>query len=453
MKKQVQLKLEMIELLPEEIIPYKRNNKDHRPYDISEIAKSIRKNGYIQPITVDENHVILTGHGRLLALKQLGYEKIRVLRVTGFEDERQKRDYRIRDNTTNWLARFDTEMLILELSELGDFSNDIEEQLRNQGIEIDLSDLGDFTSSDRTGIGEDEVPELKKEEKIEVQLGDIFELWEHRIMCWDSTSKKDVDLLMREEKADLIFTDPPYNVDYEWTGENTTRGIESDNMKKSDFQIFLNAVFERYKEHVKQSTPLYVFHASRTQREFETALEKNGFKVRNQIIWNKPVLVLWRGDYHWKHEPCFYASIEGGGAPFYWNRSQTTTWNLWDGKTDKDILQQIKNARASEEKGYTTIWTIKKDALNTYIHPTQKPVELIERALINSSKPWNIVMDLFAWSGSTLIACEKDKRRCRTMELEPFFVQQILKRYHEFTGWEVKIRCVNRDTDLAFLEK
>ena len=293
-----ELKMELIKLPLSSLIPYEKNNKQHWNSDTQELAKLIKKNWYIDPIQVDQDNIILAGHGRKMALTEMGWDdgrEIQVFRVTGFKTEEQKRHYRISHNTSNWLAKFDIENITIEINEIWDYWLDIVDHLRNQGYEIKI-DLWEFTSADELNVaGQDEVPPLP--EKVYVQEGDIFQLWEHRLMFWDSTKKENLAKLMGKDKAHMVFTDPPYNVNYKGRGEKTGTdiGIKNDNMDTSNFTIFLNEIFARYKENIIPESALYVFHASSTQREFENALEHNGFRVKTQLIWNKPTLVLGRG--------------------------------------------------------------------------------------------------------------------------------------------------------------
>lgn len=434
---------EMIELQLSEIIPYEKNNKIHKEKDIKEIAKSIQKNGYVAPIIIDEKNVILAWHGRLLALKELWVESIKVLQVSWLT-ENQKKDYRIRDNTTNLLSEFDIDNIKIELEALWDFSSDILDHL-NFDLDLKLHDDESYNE-----IIEDEVPSMD-DVKIEVKYWDIFELWDHVLMCWDSTDENDVQSLMSWEKAHMVFTDPPYNVNYKGQGKNTKRTIENDNMWKENFEKFLHDVFKRYKEVSKDTAWVYVFHSTSTQIPFQEKLEENGFEIKNQLIWNKPSAALWWWDYRWKHEPFFYCSIKWGKTKFYWDRTHSTVIETLEWKSDQQILNILKRAKEAEKEWKGTIWSMRRADVSSYVHPTQKPVELIEKALFNSSKPKENIIDLFWGSWSTLIACEKKQRKCFMMELDPTFVQVIIKRYYDVTNGKKEIKCLNRKINLNFL--
>lgn len=433
----------LIDVNLNEIIPYSRNNKVHKENDIKEIAKSIEKNWYVAPIIVDEKNIILAWHGRALALQLLKIEKIKVLQVKGLT-EQQKRDYRIRDNTTNMLSGFDIDNLKLELEELGDFSVDILDHL---SFDLDLKFFKDENFSEEK---EDEVPSWMWM-KTQVELGDIFQLWDHFLMCWDATDKKDVNLLMAWNKAQMIFTDPPYNVNYVWDWKNTSRGIKNDNMSDNAFRNFLLDTFKRYQEIIDPTAWVYVFHSTSTQAIFEETLTASNFEIKNQLIWNKPSASMGWWDYRWKHEPFFYCSQKGSVTKFYWDRTHTTVIDTLQGKSDQQILNIIKRAREAEKEWKGTLWTQPRASVSNYVHPTQKPVGLIEIALFNSSKVHDTVVDLFWGSWSTLIACEKKQRSCRMMEMDPTFVQIIIKRYHEVTNWTKPIECLNRKIKFNFL--
>ena len=205
-----------------------------------------------------------------------------------------------------------------------------------------------------------------------------------------------------------------------------------DDVLSDAFDTFLDKVFANFKEHTKAGGGNYVFHASRTQAQFEKALAANNYEIKNQLIWNKPMSGLGWGDYRWKHEPFFYAGQKGDSIQFYGDRTHSTVWDFQ--KTDQQLLNWAKRQKLAEAQGKTTIWSMKRDNTHEYVHPTQKPVELITYALSNSTKADDIVLDLFLGSGSTLIAAEKTGRICYGMELDPKYVDVILKRWEEYTN-------------------
>lgn len=268
------------------------------------------------------------------------------------------------------------------------------------------------------------------------QLGDIYQLGKHKLMCGDATKIEDVEKLMGENKADMVFTDPPYNIDYKGQGKNTSNKIMNDHMAEQEFDKFLNNVFKVYRLFIKEGGGTYIFHSTSTQSQFEKAMKDNGFVIKNQLIWNKPMASLGWGDYRWKHEPFYYAGTDKGETKFYGDRTHSTVIDFQ--KEDEDILKMIKRIKKAESEGKTTIWSMKRDNVNEYVHPTQKPVELITYALRNSSKEEDIVLDLFGGSGSTMIACEKMNRVCRMLELDPVYIDTIIKRWEDYTHQKAK---------------
>ena len=234
------------------------------------------------------------------------------------------------------------------------------------------------------------------------------------------------------EKANLIFTDAPYNIGYKGQGKETSTTIEGDNVTDVEFDKFLEAAFANCYAASKDTAAAYIFHATRTAAQFEQALHKAGYEIKNQLIWNKPMSALGWGHYRWKHEPFFYATKAGKTAAFYGDRTGSTVWDFQ--KSEKELLAWVKQQKKAEAEGKTTIWSMKRDNVQEYIHPTQKPVELITYAIINSSQPGEIVLDLFLGSGSTLIACQKTGRVCYGMELDARFCDAICQRFLDYTG-------------------
>ena len=378
--------MELIEMKLENIHPYERNPRKNDGA-VSSVAESIKQCGYVAPIIVDEDHVILAGHTRLKALKKLGYKTAPVVIKEGLTDE-QKRKYRILDNKTGELAEWNFDLLAEELEGLdfGDLDMD-------WGLEEDL---------DVDEIVEETPPAVDEENDPVCRPGEIWKLGRHRLMCGDSTKTEDVENLMNGEKASLCITDPPYNVDYQGHTDEHLK-ILNDKQSIEDFKEFLKTAFEQMNKCLLGGGAYYIWHASRTQREFETALNEVGLQVRQQLIWVKNAMTLGRQDYQWRHEPCFYGWKEGAAHYFVDDRTQTT------------VFEEAK--------------PIKND-----VHPTMKPVKLIAKFVENSSKKDDIVLDLFGGSGSTLIASEQLRRKCYIMEFDPKFCDVIIRRWEKLTG-------------------
>lgn len=229
----------------------------------------------------------------------------------------------------------------------------------------------------------------------------------------------------------MVFTDPPYNVNYSGSGANTSTTIKNDNMTEEAFRALLAGAFAKYAAHIKRDGGIYVCYASRTHREFEDALNGAGFEVKQQIIWVKKVANMGWGDYRWKHEPILYAHLKGAGkVNFYGDRKQYTEWT--EEPSDEELLKMLRAQVTKDEAGQSTVWRMHRE--QKYDHPTQKPVKLVAIAIRNSSKRDDIVLDLFGGSGSTLIAADQLNRTCYTMELDPRYVDVIIKRWEQSTG-------------------
>jgi DNA modification methylase len=266
---------------------------------------------------------------------------------------------------------------------------------------FDPDELASYTVQTTEGLTDEDASPAVQEFAL-TQAGDLWILGNHRLLCGDSTSISAVERLMDGQNADMVFTDPPYNVDYEgYTEDRLT--IQGDRMDAARFSEFLRDTFASLRLATTAEASLYVCHSSSWQREFQKALEDAGFEVRCQIIWAKNTFTWGFGRYKFQHEPIFYAHVGGQSDPWYGDKSQST------------------------------LWQEKKPAANR-LHPTMKPVELIERGLMNSSHPGDMVVDLFGGSGSTMIACEKTGRCARLMELDPKYCDVIVKRWQDFTG-------------------
>jgi DNA modification methylase len=400
-------------VLISKIKPYPKNAKKHPEKQIKLIAESIARFGFDSPIIVDQNDEIIAGHGRYEAAKLLDLEEVPVIQKEKLTEEEVKA-YRLADNKIAE-SEWDMGLAIDDLKELP------EDLQRLTGFDLDLL----IEPDEKDDVIPEDAPPVAK-------LGDLWALGRHRLLCGDATKEDDVARLMGGVLADMVFTDPPYNINYKGQGKNTSNTILADNVEEDEFDKFLDKVFHNYSQHVKGGAGIYVFHASRTQNQFMKALGDNGYEIKNQLIWNKPMSALGWGDYRWKHEPFFYAGKKGQSIQFYGDRTHSTVWDFQ--KSEQQLLNWAKKQKSAEVNGKTTIWSMKRDKVNEYVHPTQKPVELISYAIANSTKADDVIADLFGGSGSTLIAAEKMGRTAYIQELDPKYCDVIIKRWEDYTG-------------------
>lgn len=391
--------MQIQEVAVEALIPYAKNSRTHSDAQVAQIAASIKEFGWTNPILVDGTKGIIAGHGRLMAARKLGLVKVPVIELKDMT-ESQKKAYVIADNQLAMNAGWDIELLKIEVADLNEdgfdlellgFDNKMLDSLLEPEVKEGLTD-------------EDQVPEVPKEPKT--KLGDVYILGEHRLMCGDSTSIESVEKLT-DGLVDILVTDPPYNVAYEGkTKEALT--IQNDSMGDDQFRQFLRDAFVAANAVMKQGAVFYIWHADSEGYNFRGACKDAGWKVRQCLIWSKDSMVMGRQDYHWKHEPCLYGWKEGAS-------------HLW-----------------AADRKQTTIIECKRPRVND-IHPTMKPVELMEYQILNNTKGQDVVLDLFGGSGSTLIACEKTGRKARLMELDPKYCDVIVKRWEDFTGKKAEL--------------
>lgn len=407
--------------------------------DKARLKKQIVSLGQYKPllVTMDKagRGIVLGGNMRLTALRELvaeghgQFEKVWISIVQA-EDDKTKLEYALSDNDR--AGTYDNKNLFDMVEGMPDF--DLQGYSIDYGGATSLQDIVDrYTETEEDEFDAD--AEAKKIKDPVSKRGMIYQLGDHRLMCGDSTSKNDVLALLGGVQADMCFTDPPYNVDYSGKGKKTSNTILNDHMGENAFRLFLEDVFASYRLALKKSAPMYVCYASRTHREFEDALNKNEFMVKAQIIWVKTVASFGWGNYRWKHEPILYCNVKGESIPFYGDRKQYTEWI--QKPNDVELLKEAKRMLEEETIDNTTVWKLSRDS--NYEHPTQKPIQLIEIALKNSSKVGDTVIDLFGGSGSTLIGCEQLQRKCLSMELDPRYVDVIVKRWEKISGREAVV--------------
>lgn len=378
------------------IKPYENNARHHGTEDIKAIVKSIEEFGFNDPIGVWNNQIV-EGHGRLMAAKELGMTEVPIIRLDELTDE-QRKAYALAHNKTAELSDWDFNVLASELQEITD---------------IDMSEFG-FNAPDIQDDNKEVIQDAIPEAPIEAaaKAGDIFELGGHRLICGDSTDKSVIDELMNGVTADMVFTDPPYGVAY--TGgmkiengkiqSNNKKQIKNDSLDYENLYSFLLDAFLNIKAHTKEKAALYIFYAHSRSREFLNAFHDAELKQRSILIWHKTSGGFgdFMAQYMNAYEPCIYGS-NGESVNWYGPTNEKTVWDM-----DKE----------------------KKCDL----HPTMKPIELVARAIKNSSKPGQAVLDLFGGSGSTLIACEQLNRKCFMCELDPKYVDVIVNRWEQLTG-------------------
>ncbi len=385
--------------LVDELVPYAQNARTHSADQISQIARSIENFGFVNPILVGEDKVIVAGHGRLLAAQELGMRTVPVI-VLGHLDDVQRRALVLADNKLAENAGWDEELLRLELQALDelDFDLDIMGFSTEELDDLLLEEPAEGNTED------DQVPEIQ--EQPVSRTGDVWILGDHRLLCGSATEQTDVEKLMVGQLADMVFTDPPYNVDYGNSAKDKKRGkdrrIKNDNLG-DEFHSFLKAAMTNMLSVCKGA--VYVCMSSSELDTLQKAFREAGGKWSTFLIWAKNTFTLGRADYQRQYEPILYGWKDGSD-------------HFWCGARDQG-----------------DVWFFNKPARND-LHPTMKPVELVERAIRNSSKTKDIVLDLFGGSGSTLIACEKSGRQARLTELDPKYVDVIVRRWEEYAGQE-----------------
>jgi len=396
------------------LVPYARNSRTHSPEQVDQIAASIREWGWTTPVLIGADGGIIAGHGRVLAAKKLGIDEIPVMIADGWTDA-QTRAYIIADNKLAENAGWDTALLKVEFEEL-------------QGLDFDLGltgfsldEIGVITADKTAGLTDpDETPEAPAEPVTEP--GDVWILGRHRIVCGDSTKAEDVEKVLANVRPHLMVTDPPYGVEYDagWRG----RAKSADGKRASPGVHATGKVLNDDNADWREAWALfpgdvaYVWHSGLFAGVVAESLEATGFGLRSQIIWSKTKFAIGRGDYHWQHEPCWYAVKKSAKGHWAGDRKQTTLW-------------QIPKPQKSETG-----------------HSTQKPVECMRRPIENNSSPGQAIYEPFSGSGTTIIACEEAGRSCHAVELNPAYVDVAVTRWQNFTGQT----AILESTGMTFLE-
>jgi len=364
---------------------------------------------------------VLGGNQRLAAIRKLGMKEIPdewAIAATDLTPEQQK-EFVLRDNVQ--LGEWDFEMLSVEFAE------------------FDLSEMGmdmpeiDVTPPEATDEDFDE-PDIQTVQ-TDIKRGDIIEIGRHRLMCGDSTSESDVAMLMNGQKADMIFADPPYNIDYHGKGKRTQEKLQNDNMEREAFHDFLFTSFSEMKNSAPKA-PIYICHNYKMQSVFEIALDEAGYQTKAQIVWVKPGCTLGMQEYRNMHELIFYAIPKKSRPKFYGDRKQYTVWK--EGLSDDEVLKRYRKVYEKVTNGNSTVWEFGR--ASDYIHPTQKPVLLVAKAIENSSRPKDIILDPFIGSGTTMVACHQLDRICYGMEISEQYCQVIVDRMRKLdSSIEIKI--------------
>ena len=387
-----------MQLVPlSKLVPYINNARTHSLEQVTKLRSSLREFGFVNPVIIDRDYGIIAGHGRVMAAKEEGIEEVPCVFVD-YLTEAQKKAYIIADNRFAQDAGWDEELLRIEIEAL-------------QGMDFDVGltgfnddEIADLFDANGKSEAEDDDFDLSAalEKASFVQRGDIWTVGRHRLMCGDATSTEDVAALMDDKKANLIVTDPPYNVDFK---SSNGLSIKNDKLENDKFYKFLLAAFHNMAANLEKGGAAYVFHADTEGLNFRRAFIDAGFHLAGCCIWVKNSLVLGRSDYQWQHEPVLYGFLQNG--KHYWSknagRSQTTIWNFDKPKKNKN-------------------------------HPTSKPLDLLAYPIGNSSRENSIVIDTFGGSGSTMMACEQTNRICYTMELDEKYASVILRRFVENGG-------------------
>lgn len=409
------MKLNIEYLNIDSIKKHDKNAREHKDTDINAIAKSIKEFGFDDPIGIwSEENIIVEGHGRLLAAKKLGMETVPCIRLDHLSDE-QRKAYALAHNKTAELSSWDFDLLKSEILDI-------------KGI--DMSDFG-FDFQEPKEVEEDDVPDVP--EIPSSHYGQVYQLGKHRLICGDATKLRDVEILMNGTLADLVVTDPPYNMSYNGAGntkDRKSKRIMNDSMSNSDFQDFLHKAYLSYINSMKDGASFYTFYKELGTGVFINELERCGLNFKQELIWVKNQIVLGGAKYQSMYEPFLMACKGKRVAKWNGGRKQTSVIEQIDFMGEDELKQTLKEILNSMD---TDILREKKQTVND-LHPTMKPVRLIARLIQNSSNAGDIVLDLFGGSGTTLIAAEQTGRVCYMSELDPRYVDVIIKRYEAFTG-------------------
>lgn len=394
----------------DKLVPYARNARTHSKEQVKQIQASLREFGFINPVIVDKDYNLIAGHGRILAAKEEGIKQVPCVFVEHLT-EAQKRAYILADNRLAMNAGWDDEMLAVELSDLqeDDFDLDL---LGFDTDELDklLNGNDDVQDDDFDVVEELEKPAFSKTD-------DLWLLGRHRLVCGDSTKPETYERLMDGKQANLVVTDPPYNVNY----EGSAGKIKNDNMENEAFYNFLYDAFSCMEQVMANDASIYVFHADTEGLNFRKAFVDAGFYLSGTCIWKKQSLVLGRSPYQWQHEPVLYGWKKKGKHQWYTGRKESTIWEFDKPKKNVD-------------------------------HPTMKPISLLAYPITNSSLNNCIVLDSFGGSGSTLIACEQTDRICHTIELDEKFCDVIVKRYIEQVGSDTDVSVIRDGKTVSFTD-
>lgn len=394
------MKIESVAI--DKIIPYEKNPRKN-DVAVDAVAASIKEFGFKIPILLDKNGTIIAGHTRLKAAIKLGLKEVPCIYADDLNEE-QVKALRLADNKTAELADWDFDLLNDELLDI---------------IDIDMTSFGFEKLLDaRPDLEDEEYFDVDAEVPAIVKAGERYQLGNHILMCGDSTNKEDVTKLLRGGVADLLLTDPPYNVNYSG-GTKDKLTIANDDMDDSSFYQFLIDAFANADSVMRPGAAFYIWHADSNGLTFRRACNDAGWKIRQCLIWVKNSMVLGRQDYQWKHEPCLYGWKDGASHYFVADRTETT------------VREDELEAAIDEEK--TTILRYNKPT-SSKMHPTMKPVKLIGDLIYNSSRKDDNVLDLFGGSGTTLIACEETDRNCYMMEYDPHYCDVIISRWEALTG-------------------
>ena len=382
-----------MQLVPlEKLVPYANNARTHSAEQINKLRSSLREFGFINPVIIDRDYGVIAGHGRILAAKEEGIREIPCV----FADhltEAQKKAYIIADNRMAMDAGWDEELLRVEIEALQAEAFDL------SFTGFDEKELSDLFKDDADVHEDDFDVDAELKQPVITRAGDVWTLGRHRLVCGDSTKAETFALLMGDRRANLVITDPPYNVNY----EGSAGKIKNDNMADDAFYQFLLAAFQNTEAVMADDASIYVFHADTEGLNFRRAFADAGFRLSGACIWKKQSLVLGRSPYQWQHEPILFGWKKKGRHQWYTGRKESTIWEFDKPKKNGD-------------------------------HPTMKPIPLLAYPIMNSSMSNTLVMDPFGGSGSTLIACEQTDRSCYTIELDEKFCDVIVKRYIEQIG-------------------